>query len=185
MLRNLVDGGFPGPIYPVNPNAAQVCGLAAERELLRICREAGMRLVGPNCIGVVNTVTSLDASFLPRCPEPGRLGLMSQSGAVAVALLKRARKLGLGVSSFVSVGNKADVSGNDLLEYWEDDPATGVVAIYLESFGSPRRFGRIARRISAAGAPAPRRPMARRPTAAHLLACGRRGGPADRSARRA
>ncbi|MEV8631334.1 GNAT family N-acetyltransferase [Streptosporangium sp. NPDC051023] len=119
-----------------------------ERELLRICRESGMRLVGPNCLGVADTGARLNASFLPHPPAPGRLALMSQSGAVAVTLIDRAGKLRVGLSGFASVGNKADVSGNDLLEYWEDDPATDVIALYLESFGNPRRFGRIARRIS-------------------------------------
>ncbi|MER7208818.1 GNAT family N-acetyltransferase [Streptosporangium sp. NPDC000239] len=119
-----------------------------EGELLRICRESGMRLIGPNCLGVADTGAHLNASFLPHPPVPGRLALMSQSGAVAVALIDRANALGVGLSGFASVGNKADVSGNDLLEYWEDDPATDVIALYLESFGNPRRFGRIARRVS-------------------------------------
>ncbi|GAA4562827.1 bifunctional acetate--CoA ligase family protein/GNAT family N-acetyltransferase [Planotetraspora kaengkrachanensis] len=120
-----------------------------EAELLKICRAAGMRLVGPNCLGVVNTATGLNASFLPHQPTAGNLALMSQSGAIAVGMLDRAAQMGLGVSSFASVGNKADISGNDLLEYWEDDPATEVIALYLESFGNPRRFGRIARRVAA------------------------------------
>ena len=202
VLRNLVDGGFPGPIYPVNPRAKQLCGLRAyaaigdvpgpvdlavvavparavtrvarqcaeagvrglvvvtggltqagkagrQAELLRICRDGGMRLVGPNSLGVVGSAGRLNASVLPATPPRGRLGLMSQSGTVAVALLERAAALGIGVSSFVSTGDKADVSGNDLLEYWEDDPETDVVALYLESFGNPRRFGRIARRLAA------------------------------------
>ncbi|ETK32844.1 bifunctional acetate--CoA ligase family protein/GNAT family N-acetyltransferase [Microbispora sp. ATCC PTA-5024] len=202
VLRNLVDSGFPGPVYPVNPRAAEVYGLPAypdvaslpgpaelaviatpaaavlgvardcarhqvralvvltagfaeagggetERELLRVCRDAGMRLVGPNCLGVVNTAVPLNAGFLPGRPPAGPLGLMSQSGAVAAAVIERAGLLGLGVSSFASVGNKADVSGNDLLEYWEDDPATRVIGMYLESLGNPRRFGRIACRIGA------------------------------------
>lgn len=194
VLRNLLDGGFPGPIHPVNPNAAKVAGLPChakvpdgvdlavvavparhvldvardcasagvaglvvltsgfaetgqrdgESELLEICRTAGMRLIGPNCLGVVNTGARLNASFLPHHPVQGRVALMSQSGAVAAALLDR-----LEVSSFVSVGNKADVSGNDLLEYWEDDTGTDVIALYLESFGNPRKFARIARRVGA------------------------------------
>ncbi|MEU7863970.1 GNAT family N-acetyltransferase [Nonomuraea sp. NPDC049141] len=197
VLRNLIDGGFTGPIYPVNPNATEVAGLAchpnvgaipgevdlaviavpakyvfevahecaaagvaglvvltsgfaesglhdAETDLLTICRTAGMRLVGPNCLGVVNTAARLNASFLPGSPAAGRVALMSQSGAVGAALLDE-----LSVSSFVSVGNKADVSGNDLLEYWEDDEHTDVIALYLESFGNPRKFARIARRVAA------------------------------------
>ncbi|MEU8193465.1 GNAT family N-acetyltransferase [Microbispora amethystogenes] len=121
----------------------------AERELLHVCREAGMRLVGPGSLGVVNTAARLHAGLLPVRPAAGPLGLMAQSGTAAVALLEGAGRLGLGVSSFASVGDKADVSGNDLLEYWEDDPATRVIALHLESFGNPRRFGRIARRIGA------------------------------------
>ncbi|GAA4199361.1 GNAT family N-acetyltransferase [Microbispora amethystogenes] len=121
----------------------------AEWELLRVCREAGMRLVGPGSLGVVNTAARLHAGLLPVRPAAGPLGLMAQSGTAAVALLEGAGRLGLGVSSFASVGDKADVSGNDLLEYWEDDPATRVIALHLESFGNPRRFGRIARRIGA------------------------------------
>ena len=107
-----------------------------------------MRLVGPNCIGVVNTAIGLDATFSPYAPAPGRIAMQSQSGALGIAILERSARIGLGVSSFVSVGNKADVSGNDLLQYWEDDPGTDVVLLYLESFGNPRKFARIARRVS-------------------------------------
>lgn len=217
VLRNLLDGGFAGPLYPVNPKADQVAGLTcypgladvpgavdlavvavppqqvldvardcaaarvaglvvvtsgfaeagrpdAEGELLRICRSAGMRLVGPNCLGVVNTAARLNASFLPHAPARGRVALMSQSGAVGAALLDR-----LDVSSFVSVGNKADVSGNDLLEFWEDDEDTDVIALYLESFGNPRKFARIARRVAA------RKPV--------LLVKSGRSGAGDRAVR--
>jgi acetyl coenzyme A synthetase (ADP forming)-like protein len=127
-------------------------GAALERDLLDLVRRHGMRLVGPNCVGVVNTAPSvrLDATFLPVLPEPGRVGFLSQSGALGVAVLERCRKLGLGISSFVSVGNKADISGNDLLQYWEDDAGTDVVLLYLESFGNPRKFARIARRVARA-----------------------------------
>ncbi|MFI7642718.1 GNAT family N-acetyltransferase [Nonomuraea sp. NPDC049400] len=192
VLRNLIDGGFCGPIHPVNPNATEIAGLTChakvphgvdlavvavpashvldvardcasvsvaglvvltsgfaeagqsgvELELLALCRTAGMRLIGPNCLGVINTGAWLNASFLPHRPTRGCVALMSQSGAVGAALLDR-----LDVSSFVSVGNKADVSGNDLLEYWEDDDDTCVIALYLESFGNPRKFARIARRV--------------------------------------
>ncbi|MET9342905.1 GNAT family N-acetyltransferase [Nonomuraea sp. NPDC003804] len=117
----------------------------AEQDLLKVCRTAGMRLIGPNCLGIANTAIGLHATFMDRRPEKGPVGLMSQSGAIGAALLDQ-----LGVSTFVSVGNKADVSGNDLLEYWADDAATSVIALYLESFGNPRRFTRIARRVSAA-----------------------------------
>ncbi|WP_440106372.1 bifunctional acetate--CoA ligase family protein/GNAT family N-acetyltransferase [Streptosporangium sp. H16] len=202
LLGNLLDGAFPGPVYPVNPKAAQILGVTAypdlssigepvdlvvvatpasavldvarecaghgvaglvvvsagfaetgprgaarQAELLRVCRSGGMRLIGPNCLGIVNTGAALNASFLPHPPPPGAMALMSQSGAVAAGLVARATELQIGISSFVSVGNKADVSGNDLLEYWEDDPRTEVIALYLESFGNPRKFGRIARRV--------------------------------------
>ncbi|MEO3886721.1 GNAT family N-acetyltransferase [Nonomuraea sp. B5E05] len=214
VLRNLLDGGFPGPVHPVNPNATLVAGLpcqakvpegvdlavvavparhvlevardcaiagvaglvvltagfaeagqrGVETELLAICRAAGMRLIGPNCLGVINTGARLNASFLPDRPVQGRVALMSQSGAVGAALLQR-----LNVSSFVSVGNKADVSSNDLLEYWEDDSDTDVIALYLESFGNPRKFARIARRVGA------RKPI--------LLVKSGRGGAGDRAVR--
>jgi len=125
-------------------------GVARERELLALARQGGMRLVGPNCLGVVNTAeeVSLNATFAPALPRRGGIGFLSQSGALGVALLARARELGLGLSSFVSVGNKADVSGNDLLQYWEADPATRLVLLYLESIGNPRKFARIAQRLS-------------------------------------
>jgi acyl-CoA synthetase (NDP forming) len=125
-------------------------GAASERELVELARRNGMRLVGPNCLGVVNTAANvrMNASFAPSVPAPGPIGFLSQSGALGVAILARARELGLGISTFVSVGNKADVSANDLLQFWEDDPATEVVLLYLESFGNPRKFARIARRVS-------------------------------------
>lgn len=120
----------------------------AQAELRDLARRNGMRLVGPNCIGVVNTAIGLDATFSPYAPAPGRIAMQSQSGALGIAMLERSARMGLGVSTFVSVGNKADVSGNDLLQYWEDDPGTDVVLLYLESFGNPRKFARIARRVS-------------------------------------
>ena len=125
-------------------------GAARQRELLQICRQAGMRLIGPNCFGVFNTApdVAMNATFSARAPLPGRVGFLSQSGGLGIAILEAAGRLGLGLSSFVSVGNKADISGNDLLEYWERDPDTDVVLLYLESFGNPRRFARIARRVS-------------------------------------
>jgi acetyl coenzyme A synthetase (ADP forming)-like protein len=123
-------------------------GAEAQLALRDLARRNGMRLVGPNCIGVVNTAVGLNATFSPYAPRPGRVAMQSQSGALGIALLERSARLGLGVSSFVSVGNKADVSGNDLLQYWEDDPNTDVVLLYLESFGNPRKFSRIARRVS-------------------------------------
>ena len=123
----------------------------AERQdrLLEVCRGSGMRLIGPNCLGIVNTNprVRLDATFGPQLPLPGRVGFLSQSGALGLAVVDYATKLGLGLSSFVSVGNKSDISSNDLLDYWEEDPDTAVALLYLESFGNPRRFARIARRV--------------------------------------
>jgi acetyl coenzyme A synthetase (ADP forming)-like protein len=124
-------------------------GAAEQQRLVEICRGSGMRLVGPNCMGLVNT--SPDArmlgTFAPAHPPHGNVAMSSQSGALGLALLDQARELGLGVSSFVSFGNKADVSGNDLLQYWEADESTDVILLYMESFGNPRRFARIARRV--------------------------------------
>ena len=124
-------------------------GAEAERQLLDVVRDAGMRMVGPNCMGLLNTdqAVSLDGQFGPLPAIPGNVAMLSQSGALGLAILDYARELGIGISTFVSVGNKADVSGNDLLLFWEDDPNTDVILLYLESFGNPRRFGRIARRI--------------------------------------
>jgi acetyl coenzyme A synthetase (ADP forming)-like protein len=124
-------------------------GTAAEDELLDIVRGAGMRMVGPNCMGLFNTdpAVSLDGQFGPIAPAAGNVAMSSQSGALGLAILDYANELGIGISTFVSVGNKADVSGNDLLLFWEDDPNTDVVLLYLESFGNPKRFARIARRI--------------------------------------
>jgi len=204
ILANLIDAGFNGSLYPVNPHAQEVgslpahptvgaipgdvdlaviavpaervvdvatqCGAkgvgallvisagfaetgadgsARQAELLSVCRRSGMRLVGPNCLGAVNTDPDvrLNATFAPSFPAAGRVGFMSQSGALGLALIDRARARGVGLSSFVSVGNKADISGNDLLQYWETDERTGVIVLYLESFGDPRRFARIARRV--------------------------------------
>jgi acyl-CoA synthetase (NDP forming) len=108
-----------------------------------------MRVVGPNCLGIVNTDADvrLNASLAPLPPLRGRAGFFSQSGALGVAILGEAARRGLGVSTFVSAGNRADVSGNDLLQYWETDDATDVVLLYLESFGNPRKFARLARRL--------------------------------------
>jgi acetyl coenzyme A synthetase (ADP forming)-like protein len=124
-------------------------GARAEEELLGIVRDAGMRMIGPNCMGLLNTdpAVSLDGQFGPLPAITGNVAMSSQSGALGLAILDHARELGIGISTFVSVGNKADVSGNDLLLFWEDDPNTDVILLYLESFGNPRRFGRIARRI--------------------------------------
>ncbi len=129
---------------------ASDAGRAAERELVELVRSSGMRLVGPNCLGVLNTdpAVSLNATLAPTWPAPGGIGMLSQSGALGVAILDHLRSLNLGVSTFVAVGNKADVSGNDLLAYWADDPRTRVVLLYLESFGNPRTFARLAPEVA-------------------------------------
>jgi acetate---CoA ligase (ADP-forming) len=125
-------------------------GTNRQADLLAVCREAGVRLVGPNCMGVINTApdVSMNATFGPATPPRGRVGFMSQSGALGLAVIDYARTLGLGLSWFISAGNKADLSGNDVLQYAETDPHTDLVLLYLESFGNPRKFARIARRVA-------------------------------------
>ena len=123
-------------------------GARRQRELLEVCREFGMRLIGPNCMGILNAESGLNATFAPEMPPLGRVGFLSQSGALGLAVIDHAAALGLGLSSFVSVGNKADISGNDLLQYWEEDEGTDLMLLYLESFGNPRKFSRIARRVA-------------------------------------
>jgi acetate---CoA ligase (ADP-forming) len=123
-------------------------GLARQEQLLSLVRAHGARLIGPNCLGVASTARRLNATFARRAFPPGRVAFSSQSGALGLALLEQADARGLGLSAFVSIGNKADVSSNDLLEYWEDDPETDVVLLYLESFGNPRKFGRVAGRVA-------------------------------------
>jgi acetyl coenzyme A synthetase (ADP forming)-like protein len=126
-------------------------GRQRQKDLLALCREHGVRLVGPNCMGVLvnGRQGTMNATFAPALPPAGPIALSSQSGALGIAILEHARQLDLGISSFVSIGNKADLSSNDLLEYWEDDPTTKVILLYLESFGEPGRFARIARRVGA------------------------------------
>ena len=204
VFRNLIDGEFTGPVYPVNPKAGSVAGVKAyrsvrqipdpvdlaivatpaetvldvveecgqvgvgalvvissgfaeveggrarEREMVNLARRNGMRVVGPNCMGVLNTAADvqMNASFTPYRPRPGRVAFASQSGGLGIALLGRGAARGLGISAFVSMGNKADVSSNDLVQYWEEDPETDVILLYLESFGNPGKFARLARRIS-------------------------------------
>jgi acetate---CoA ligase (ADP-forming) len=125
-------------------------GARRQADLLAVCREGGMRLVGPNCMGVINTApdVSMNATFGPAMPPRGRVGFMSQSGALGLAVIDYARSLGLGLSWFISAGNKADLSGNDVLQYVETDPQTDLLLLYLESFGNPRKFARIARRVA-------------------------------------
>jgi acetyl coenzyme A synthetase (ADP forming)-like protein len=124
-------------------------GRELQEQLLQKVRGYGMRMIGPNCMGLLNTdpAVRLNASFSPVFPAPGNLAMSSQSGALGLAVLALAAERQLGFSTFISVGNKADVSGNDLLQYWETDLHTGVILLYLESFGNPRRFARIARRV--------------------------------------
>ncbi|NUO98320.1 MAG: GNAT family N-acetyltransferase, partial [Nonomuraea sp.] len=125
-------------------------GRARQDELARIARSYGLRVVGPNCLGIANTdpAVKLNATLAATVPGRGRVGFFSQSGALGTALLQRVAQRGMGISSFVSAGNRADVSGNDLLQYWEEDDATEVILLYLESLGNPRKFTRLARRIA-------------------------------------
>jgi acetyl coenzyme A synthetase (ADP forming)-like protein len=125
-------------------------GRALEQEILEKVRRAGIRMIGPNCMGIINTdpAVRLNATFSPVTPIEGRVAFSTQSGALGLAILDYVQQLHLGISTFVSVGNKADVSGNDLIQYWADDPRTDVILLYLESFGNPRRFAQIARRVA-------------------------------------
>jgi acyl-CoA synthetase (NDP forming)/GNAT superfamily N-acetyltransferase len=200
VLRNLLAGGFAGPVYPVNPAAAadpgavlsvrafarvadidgpvdlavlcvppgeiteavEDCGRRGVRGLVLItdlrdepaeavladtARAAGMRVVGPASLGIQNPAAGLNASLTAEMPPPGRIGCYSQSGPLGAAMLAAARVRGLGMSVFVSAGDRADVSGNDMLQYWEDDPSTDVALLHLETFGNPRKFARLARRV--------------------------------------
>jgi acetyl coenzyme A synthetase (ADP forming)-like protein len=126
-------------------------GRAREAAILEKVRAAGVRMIGPNCMGIINTdpAVALNATFSPVYPPEGRVAMSTQSGALGLAILDYARRLNIGISTFVSAGNKADVSGNDLIQYWAEDPRTDVILLYLESFGNPRNFTRIAKRISA------------------------------------
>jgi acyl-CoA synthetase (NDP forming)/GNAT superfamily N-acetyltransferase len=125
-------------------------GAAMERTVVEHAHRGGMRIVGPNCIGVLNTADAvrLNATFIARPPEPGHVAFASQSGALGIAMLEWSRGAGIGLSSFVSMGNKVDVSSNDLIRYWDQDPDTDVILLYLESFGNPRDFARIAPRVA-------------------------------------
>jgi acetate---CoA ligase (ADP-forming) len=130
-------------------NEAGPEGAERERALMEVVRSHGIRVIGPNCMGVLNANADMrmNGTFSQVFPPPGRVAFSSQSGALGLAILAAAERLGLGLSSFASIGNKADLSGNDLLQYWEADEETDVILLYLESFGNPRKFGRIARRI--------------------------------------
>ncbi len=205
LLQCMVQAGFTGTVYPVNPNADSIMSIKAyasvldipgnielaviavpaklvskvvgecgekgvralivisdgfrevgpegalrEEELRNIVQRYGIRVVGPNCMGIINTNDSvrMNATFSPVFPPAGNVAFMSQSGAMGLTILEQANNLNMGVSTFVSAGNRIDIESNELLEYWENDPATEVILLYLESFGNPRRFARIARRIS-------------------------------------
>jgi acetyl coenzyme A synthetase (ADP forming)-like protein len=125
-------------------------GVEREEALKEVARRHGMRMVGPNCMGVLNTApgVSMNATFAPTMPPPGPVAFMSQSGAMGVTILDYAAEYGIGISQFVSAGNKADVSGNDLLRHWAEDAQTRVILMYLENFGNPRTFTRLAREIT-------------------------------------
>ena len=197
ILRNIIDGGFPGPVYPVNPGAAELDGIPclpsaaalpdqvdlaviaapaeavldvaedcgrrgvgalvviaaglsgpARAELLGICRRHGMRMVGPACFGVANPGIGLDATFAARHPRAGMAGLAFQStGGTGFVLVEHLSRLGVGISSLVSLGDKDDVSGTDMLQWWESDEGTKLALLYLESIGNPPKFARTARRV--------------------------------------
>ena len=149
---------------PAVPDVAEACGArgvrglvvftagldtAACADLLAICRRHGMRLIGPNCFGIAVPGSGLDATFAAAHPAPGAAGLVMQSGGLGFALVEHLSRLGIGISSFASVGNKLDVSSNDMLMWWEQDQVTRLAVLYIESFGNPRKFARTARRVSA------------------------------------
>ena len=150
VVQECADAGVRGVVV-ISAGFSEVGeeGAAEERRLLEIVRESGMRMVGPNCMGLLNTsdASRLNGTFAPVYPPAGNVAMSSQSGALGIAILDYATRKNIGISQFVSVGNKADVSGNDLIMSWEDDPQTDVITLYLESFGNPLKFSRIARRI--------------------------------------
>lgn len=205
ILNQLLENGFQGKLYPVNPQADEISGVKCypttssipepvdlavivvpnalvldvvddcakagvpalivisagfaevsggegaqlQAKLVDKVRGYGMRMLGPNCLGMLTTEksVSMNASFSPVFPNRGNIAMLSQSGALGIAILAMAKNRGLGMSSFLSIGNKADISGNDLLQFWEQDPNTGVILLYLESFKNPRRFMQLARRV--------------------------------------
>ncbi|HJV98779.1 MAG TPA: GNAT family N-acetyltransferase [Arthrobacter sp.] len=205
LLEHIIEGGFTGPVYAINPEALELAGmlsfgrltevpgpvqlaviavpyeevatvvddcaaagvkgvvvasagfaddgergLARQRELVRKARANGMRVIGPASLGIVNTHpdVSLNASMAPTLPRRGGLGLFSQSAAIGVSLYAASSRRRMGISTFLSAGNRADVSGNDMMQFWEDDADTAAVALYLESIGNPRKFSRLARRLA-------------------------------------
>ena len=150
VARECADKGVPALVVisagfaEAGPNGAEL-----QDRLVEVCRTAGMRLVGPNCLGILNTAehAQLNVTFAPGTPPRGGVGFATQSGALGLALIDLASDRGLGVSSFASIGNRADITANDFLEYWEEDDATRVALLYIESFSDPRRFSRVARRL--------------------------------------
>lgn len=151
VVRESVDAGVKGfVVISAGFREVEAEGSERERELLELVRSKGLRMVGPNCMGVLNTEPgiSMNATFAPATPPPGPVAFMSQSGAMGLSILDYAENLGIGISMFVSAGNKADVSGNDLLEYWRDDPGTRLILLYIESFGNPGKFVEIAQDIT-------------------------------------
>jgi acetyl coenzyme A synthetase (ADP forming)-like protein len=151
VVQGCGQAGIPGLVV-ISAGFREVGGVGVDRErqLVDLVRRYGIRMVGPNCMGVLNTdpAVSMNATFAPAMPPHGRAAFVSQSGALGVSVLDHAAEYGIGISQFVSVGNKPDVSGNDLLEQWEHDPAVGVILMYVESFGNPRRFLDLASRIT-------------------------------------
>ncbi len=154
VLRTLEECGLKGVkgVVVISSGFREVGaeGIDREQRALEIVRRHGMRMIGPNCMGIINAQADvrLNGTFAPGTPVRGGIGFLSQSGAMGVAILNHAESRGLGLSMFASMGNKADVSSNDLLEYWEQDDATRLVLMYLESFGNPRKFTQIARRMT-------------------------------------
>lgn len=205
LLEHIIEGGFTGPVYAINPEAFELAGmlsfarlsevpgpvklaiiavpyaevpkvveecgaagvkgivvatagyaddgergLARQRELVRQARANGMRVIGPASLGIMNTnpAVSLNASMAPSLGRRGGLGLFSQSAAIGVSLYAASSRRRVGISTFLSAGNRADVSGNDMMQYWEDDADTTAVGLYLESIGNPRKFSRLARRLA-------------------------------------
>ena len=147
----LIDCGRKGikGIVMITAGFGEVGDKKADDEVKSILKEYGMRMVGPNCMGIINTDPEyqIHATFASTHPIRGNVGFVSQSGALGVAILENAQQLSIGFSMFVSVGNKMDISANDMLEYWENDPDTKIILLYLESFGNPRNFTKLARRI--------------------------------------
>ena len=150
VARECADKGVPALVV-ISAGFAETGpdGAALQDRLVEVCRTAGMRLVGPNCLGILNTAehAQLNVTFAPGTPPRGGVGFATQSGALGLALIDLASDRGLGVSSFASIGNRADITANDFLEYWEEDDATRVALLYIESFSDPRRFSRVARRL--------------------------------------